>query len=96
MQGTSVFVMVERVYQNLTAENMQKIFNLHHLYLASLHSTVHGISTSCSWNKVSIYLIGRNLVNSFRNDKFQTLPKSNSFQTTVSNLMKIAESSSNG
>ena len=32
-------------------------------------------------------------LNPFPNDKFQTLPNSKSFQTTISNVMKMAESS---
>ena len=31
-------------------------------------------------------------INPFPNDKFQTLPNSKSLQTTISNLMKMAES----
>ena len=35
-------------------------------------------------------------VNTFSNDKYWTLPNSQNMQTTISNLMKVAEGSPNG
>ena len=35
-------------------------------------------------------------INPFQNDKFQTLPNSNSLQTAILNLMKMAQSSLKG
>ena len=42
-------------------------------------------------------LVAQNdLVNPFPNDKFYTLPNSKSLQTTISNVMAMAESSPKG
>ena len=47
-------------------------------------------------SKVTIVLYSVNLINPLPDDKFKTLPNSKSLQTTILNLRKMAESSSNG
>ena len=57
-----------------------------------LPEAIFNVLSANAFNLLDCWLI----VNPFPNDKFYTLPNWKSLQTTISNLMKMAESSPNG